>query len=231
MSQITVLEHDPYPAEQYDDPAQQREAATLGTWTFLATEVLFFGALFVGFYAMRLRWPHDFADAARDLKWYLGALNTGVLLGSSYAMALAVRAASEGDQRRLVRRLLVTIALGLVFVGVKFTEYAIEYHDHLVPGLNFSPVSPDEAGLPPDQRHPRAPHAPLFMTFYFVMTGFHALHMTIGIGVLSVVTFFARRGKYSAAYHNPVEMVGLYWHFVDTVWVFVFPTLYLLRSA
>lgn len=230
MTQLTVFEHDTYPAEQFDDTAQQRESATLGMWTFLATEILFFGALFLGFYVMRTRWTEDFAEAAKELKWYLGAINTGVLLGSSYAMALAVHAASKGKQKQIVHMLLLTIVLGVAFIGIKFTEYAIEYHDHLVPRLNYSPIPPDEANLPPDQQHPRAPHTPLFMSFYFIMTALHAVHMIVGIGVLTVLLLMARKGKFTAAYHNPVEMAGLYWHFVDTVWVFLFPTLYLLRT-
>jgi cytochrome c oxidase subunit 3 len=221
MSQLTALEHDSYPAEQFEDTQQQSLAATLGMWTFLATEVLFFGVLFTGFYMYRMRWPDAFADGAKDLKWYLGGINTAVLLGSSYFVALAVEAARSGDRRRIVRNLLIAIALGVIFIGIKFTEYGIEYHDHLVPSLNFSSVSPEG--------QPRATQEQIFMTYYFVMTGFHALHMIVGLCVLAVIAFFARRGKFSAAYHNPVEIAGLYWHFVDLVWVFVFPTLYLLR--
>jgi cytochrome c oxidase subunit 3 len=221
MSQMTALEHDSYPAEQFEDPQQQALTATLGIWTFLATEVLFFGVLFTGFYIYRMRWPSAFADGAKELKWYLGTINTAVLLGSSYFIALAVDAGRSGENRRVIRNLLIAIVLGIVFLGIKFTEYGIEYHDHLVPQLNFSAVSPEGEARPPQEQ--------LFMTFYFVMTGFHALHMIVGLCVLSVITFFTWRGKFSAAYHNPIEIAGLYWHFVDMVWVFLFPTLYLLR--
>jgi cytochrome c oxidase subunit 3 len=223
MSEMTVIEHDAFPAEQFHDTEQQYEAATLGMWTFLATEVLFFGALFLSFFVYRVRWTDAFAHGARELKWYLGCLNTAILLGSGFAMALAVHAAREGENKKLIHRLLLTIALGVVFLGIKFTEYGIEYHEHLIPQLNYSEVSP--------KGEPRPEHDRLFMTFYFVMTGFHALHMIAGLTVLSTLSFFAWRGKFSAAYHNPVEMAGLYWHFVDMVWVFLFPTLYLLRHA
>jgi cytochrome c oxidase subunit 3 len=221
VSQLTVFEHDAYPAEQFRDAAQQNDAATLAMWTFLATEVLFFGAMFVCFYAYRMRWPQAFAAGARELKWYLGTVNTAVLLGSSYCMALAVHAAKVGDRRRLVRRLLLTAGIGIVFLAIKGTEYGIEYHEHLVPGLNYTDVS--RSG------HSRPPQDALFMTFYFIMTGFHALHMLVGLGVLLVLAWLAHRGKYTPHHHNPVEIGGLYWHFVDMVWVFIYPTLYLLR--
>ena len=172
MSQATIFEQDTYPSEQFRETGQQDEAAALGMWTFLATEVLFFGGMFLAFYVYRLRWPGDFAEGAKGLKWYLGTVNTAVLLGSSYCMALAVHSARQGDARRLVRRLLLTAAIGVVFLGIKFTEYGIEYHEHLVPALNYDAVSP--AG------DVRAGHVPLFMTFYFVMTGFHAYTWSSG---------------------------------------------------
>jgi cytochrome c oxidase subunit 3 len=221
VPQLTVFEHDTFPAEQFQEPAQQTEAAILGMWTFLATEVLFFGGMFASFYIYRLRWPDAFAQGATELKWYLGTINTGVLLGSSYAMAMAVHCARHGDNRKIVRWLLLTIVLGIVFLGIKGTEYVIEYHEHLVPGLNFAAVSSTGEHRPPQDA--------LFMTFYFVMTGFHALHMIIGLGVISTLTWMAHRRKFTIQYHNPVEIGGLYWHFVDMVWVFLYPTLYLLR--
>jgi cytochrome c oxidase subunit 3 len=223
MSDVTALGHDTYPAEQFHDAAQQYDAATLAMWTFLATEVLFFGALFVCFYAYRMQWPDAFARGARELKWYLGTVNTAVLLGSSYCMAMAVHAAKRGDRRALARRLLLTAAIGLIFLGIKGTEYGIEYHERLVPGLNYADVSPGGDARPPQEA--------LFMTFYFVMTGLHALHMLIGLGVLGVLAVLARRGSFTPAYHTPVEIGGLYWHFVDMVWVFIYPTLYLLRHV
>jgi cytochrome c oxidase subunit 3 len=138
-------------------------------------------------------------------------------------MAMAVHAAREGKDKRIIRWLLATAALGVVFLGIKGTEYVIEYHEHLVPGLNYADVSPDGKSRPEQDE--------LFMGFYFVMTGFHALHMLIGLGVMAVMMWLAHRGTFTKAYHNPLEMAGLYWHFVDMVWVFLFPTLYLLRHA
>jgi cytochrome c oxidase subunit 3 len=219
-----VIEPEPLPAEQFDDAAQQRHASTLGMWTFLATEVLFFGALFVGFFAMRLRWPADFAAGAHHLKWYLGAINTAVLLTSSYGMVLAVHAAAQGDRKRVSRWLLATLALGALFLAIKFTEYAVEYHEKLVPHWHYAAVD-EQTGAP------RPPRLPLFMGAYFITTAFHALHVTIGLAALAILWLANRRGTFSQAYHTPVEIVGLYWHFVDVVWVFLFPTLYLLRHG
>ena len=218
---FTILERDDFPAEQFDDAAQQSYAATIGTWAFLATEVLFIGAIFVAFYVYRSQHADAFAAGARELKWPLGTLNTAVLLGSSFTMALAVHAARDGDSRRTFRRLLLTLGLAVAFLAIKATEYGIEYHDRLVPGLNFSSIAPDGT--------PREPGVDLFMTFYFVLTGVHALHMIVGVSMLGTLAPFARRGTFTREWHTPVEVVGLYWHFVDLVWVFVLPTLYLLR--
>ena len=217
----TVFEHDTLPAEQFVAVDQQRETASLGMWTFLATEVLFFGVLFTGFFVYRTRWPDAFKEGAHELKWWLGAINTAVLLGSSYCMALAVHAASEADDRRIVRWLWLTIGLGVLFLLIKGTEYTIEWHDRLIPYWHWSDVSAEG--------RERADQLPLFMTFYFVMTMLHAIHMVIGVGVLGTVLVMAKRRHFTREYHHPVEVVGLYWHFVDTVWVFLFPTLYLLR--
>jgi cytochrome c oxidase subunit III len=207
-------------AEQFADADQQHESATLGMWTFLATEVLFFGVLFVSYTICRLRWPEAFRAGSLDLKWYLGAINTAVLLGSSFMMALAVRAAALGDNRAIVRALLCTIGLAVLFLGIKGTEYYIEYREQLIPWLDFSTRGQE-----------RQPQEELFMTFYFTMTAIHATHMLIGIGIMLVLIWMTRRGKFSKAWHTPIEMTGLYWHFVDIVWVFLFPALYLLRNT
>jgi cytochrome c oxidase subunit 3 len=218
---MTALDRDSFPAEQFEAPLQQKDAATLGMWTFLATEVLFFGVLFSGFYIYRYCWPDAFKDGARELKWYLGAINTAVLLTSSFTMALAVDAAERGEAKRIQKFLLMTIGLGIVFLGIKATEYVLEYRDHLVPRLNYLPVSSSGEARPAQ--------LPLFMTFYFVMTLLHALHMVIGLASVTTLVILTRRGFFTREYHNPIEMVGLYWHFVDIVWIFLFPTLYLLR--
>lgn len=216
MAERTVLEHEPNVAEQFDDLAQQHEASTLGMWTFLATEVLLFGGLFVCYAVYRTAYFDAFHAAGKHMYLSLGSINTVILLGSSLTVALAVHAAEHGQSRTITRYLLITMALGVVFLGIKAMEYYLEYSHNLVPWFNWR--FEGEHGK----------NARLFFVFYFAMTGLHAIHMTIGFGVLGVIARRAARGRYSAQYYNPVEMAGLYWHFVDIVWVFLFPTFYLV---
>jgi cytochrome c oxidase subunit 3 len=211
--------HSPHLAHHFDDVEQQRESTTLGMWAFLVTEVMFFGALFAAYITYNASYGPAFAEAARHLNVPLATLNTGVLLTSSLAMALGVRAAQTGARRATVAYLLLTIVMGAAFLAIKGYEYYSEYQEGLVPlnGFRFT-----YEGADPRQ-------AQLFFNFYFAMTGLHALHMIIGICVMAVLAFFAWRGRFSPEYYTPVELTGLYWHFVDVVWVFLFPLLYLLH--
>lgn len=185
-------------------------------WVFLLTEIMFFGGMFLGYTVYRLLYPEAFAEGSHHLDVVLGGINTAVLIGSSLTMALAVHAAQVGERRQLIRFLAGTLGLGLVFLGIKAIEYAHKFEAHLVPGSRFV------------YEGPHAPQVQLFLSFYFGMTGMHALHMLIGIGLLSVLIRLAWRGRFSPDYYTPVEMIGLYWHFVDVVWIFLFPLLYLL---
>ncbi len=203
-------------AHQFDDADQQHEAASLGMWVFLVTEVMFFGGMFTGYTVYRSQFSTAFAHASNHLDVILGTLNTAVLLTSSLTMAMAVNSAQLGRRRALTVFLLLTIVLGSAFLGIKFYEYHLKFVEHLVPGPNFLFDGPD------------ANHAELFFSFYFAMTGLHALHMIIGIGLLAVLAVQASRGMYGHDYFNPVEISGLYWHFVDLVWIFLFPLLYLV---
>lgn len=205
------------PDRQFDDAVQQHEAATLGMWIFLATEVLFFGGLFTGYTIYRSAYPAAFGEASRHLDIVLGAVNTGVLLLSSLSMAMAVQSAQLGKQRRLLGFLTSTAVLGAVFLAIKFTEYAQKFHEHLVPGLQFAFPGAESQ------------HAQLFFSFYFAMTGLHALHMMIGIVMIGVLMVMTLTGRFTPEYHTPIETIGLYWHFVDIVWVFLFPLLYLVN--
>lgn len=203
-------------AHHFSDLEQQREASTLGMWAFLITEIMFFGGLFTGYAVYRAAYPEAFAEASHHLDVLLGSINTVVLIGSSLTMALAVHGAQVNDRKALIRFLLLTMFLGLVFLGIKLIEYAHKFEEQLVPGSNFY-----YAGAHPQQ-------VQLFFSFYFAMTGMHALHMIIGIGILSVLVILAWRGRFSSVYYSPVELTGLYWHFVDIVWIFLFPLLYLI---
>jgi cytochrome c oxidase subunit 3 len=203
-------------AHHFDNAEQQHDAASIGMWTFLATEVLFFGGMFLGYSVYRYRFPEAFALASNHMDIMLGTINTAILIGSSLTVVMSVHAAQHDRQRALVRLLGLTILLGLVFLGIKFTEYYHKYDENLVPGINMN--------LTTEQ----ARHSAIFFSFYFAMTGMHALHMIIGIGIFTVLLLAAHRGRYSSLYHTPVEIAGLYWHFVDIVWIFLFPLFYLL---
>jgi len=203
-------------AHHFDDAEQQREASSLGMWLFLVTEIMFFGGLFTAYVVYRTAYAEAFAHASHHLDITLGATNTAVLIGSSLTMALAVHAAQLGKKRNLQLFLLLTMILGSVFLGIKGIEYAHKFHEGHVPGPFFTYEGPEAA------------NAELFFSLYFGMTGLHALHMIIGIGVLTVLLVQATRGWYGPLYFTPVEMVGLYWHFVDIVWIFLFPLLYLI---
>jgi cytochrome c oxidase subunit 3 len=170
----------------------------------------------VAYTVYRFTYPEAFAQASHHLDVGLGCFNTAVLIASSLTMALAVHGAQLGQRWTQVVFLLATIALGSVFLGVKAIEYGHKFHEHLVPGPSF--VFTDG--------HPG--HAAIFFSLYFVMTGLHALHMVIGIAILAVLTWMAWRGDFGTAYYSPVELTGLYWHFVDIVWIFLFPLLYLI---
>jgi cytochrome c oxidase subunit 3 len=220
-----------YVEQQYEDIGQQTHSATLGMWLFLATEVLFFGVLFTSYTVYRTRWPEAFRHGSEDLKLWIGGINTAVLLTSSLFMALAVRNAKMGNDRGIVLHLGLTMLFALIFLSFKGYEYSLEAHEHLVPGINFTTISPDDAAKPPAEQHPRPEQERLFMLFYFIMTAFHATHMLVGISIMIVLIVLARHRRFSAAYHNPVEIFGLYWHFVDIVWVFLYPALYLLRQG
>jgi cytochrome c oxidase subunit 3 len=203
-------------AHQFDDAAQQHEASWLAMWIFLATEVMFFGGMFLGYTIYRTAYPQAFAGASNHLDVWLGTINTAVLICSSFTMALAVRAAQLGQRKPVIVFLLLTVILGAAFLGIKFAEYGVKFTEHLVPGSDFR------------YEGPLAAAAEIFFSFYFAMTGMHALHMVIGLGLLATMIIKAARGRFSTSYYTPVEVVGLYWHFVDIVWIFLFPLLYLV---
>ncbi|HET9833958.1 MAG TPA: cytochrome c oxidase subunit 3 family protein [Vicinamibacterales bacterium] len=203
-------------AHQFEDLDQQREVASLGMWLFLVTEILFFGGLFLVYSVYRGWYPEAFAASSHELVVWAGTLNTVVLITSSLTVVLAVHAAHTGHRRALVALLVATIFLGCVFLGVKAFEYRTEYLEHHIPGMGFQ----FEAKY--------FLHAQIFFSLYFIMTGLHALHMIIGLGIMSVMVWMSWRGTITPEYYNPIEVSGLYWHFVDIVWIFLFPLLYLI---
>ncbi|HEU0179860.1 MAG TPA: cytochrome c oxidase subunit 3 family protein [Blastocatellia bacterium] len=203
-------------AHQFDNAEQQRDAATMGMWVFLVTEIMFFGGLFASYVVYRAMYPAAFAMASQALDIKLGTLNTAVLLLSSFTMVVAVFGSQTGRRRLLVWGLALTIALGLVFLAIKFYEYYQKYVEHHVPGPSFAFPAP------------YTEQAKMYFTLYFAMTGLHAMHMIVGCGLLAVLIVMARRGRFTPEYHSPVEISGLYWHFVDIIWIFLYPLLYLI---
>jgi cytochrome c oxidase subunit 3 len=208
--------HDPLLQHHFDSIVQQRSAVELGMWLFLAQEVMFFGGLFLAYTFYRTRYHEAFVEASHHLDVKLGTINTVVLISSSLTMALAVRAAQHGNRSATRNFILLTMALGFVFLGIKADEYHHKWVEHLVPGPSFAFHG----------EHVQGSH--VFFLLYFTMTGMHALHMIIGAGLMIVLLRWNARGGVSASYPSRVEVMGLYWHFVDIVWIFLFPLLYLI---
>jgi cytochrome c oxidase subunit 3 len=211
--------HHPALQHHFDTLDQQQHASLFGMWVFLVTEVLFFGGLFMAYVLYRTWYPDMFVAASSHLDIKLGAINTIVLIGSSLTMALAVRAGQLGNNKGIIWLIALTMLLGSIFLGIKVIEYSDKFAHHLVPGPNFQFSEPWGA------------NAQLYFSLYFAMTGLHATHMIIGMGIMLVIIAQAAKGKFSAEYNTPVEIIGLYWHFVDIVWIFLFPLLYLIGGA
>ncbi len=237
--------HHPALQHHFDTMPQQKEAAVIGMWVFLLTEILFFGGLFAAYMIYRVWYFDAFAEASRRLSLFWGGLNTAVLIGSSLTMAMAVRSAQTNNRKWTVNWLILTMILGCVFLGVKVIEYQDKFANYEVPGASYNWLYHEQhaaaeggheaaaaegehrqLSLTPEQLQRTTQ---LYFSLYFTMTGLHALHMIIGVGLMAVITWMAWKGKFDAEYYTPVEMGGLYWHFVDIVWIFLFPLLYLVE--
>jgi cytochrome c oxidase subunit III len=202
--------------EQYQSLEQQHATAEFGMWIFLATEVMLFGGLFTAYTFYRIVYPDGFAEGSRHLDLAIAGPNTAVLIVSSLTMALAVRAAQLGERRKTTWYLIATLVLGVVFMVLKGVEYYQHFLEGMVPGLAWTYAEPEANAVQ------------LFFVAYFTMTGLHAIHLLVAIGIVCVCVLMARRGAYlPAERHTSLEMVGLYWHFVDMIWAFLLPLLYL----
>ena len=201
----------------FDDSAQQLESSTLGMWVFLLTEIMFFGGMFGGYTVYRNMYPGAFASTSQFMNLAIGSINTGVLICSSFTMVLAVRSAQLGKKKSTITSLVLTLILGCVFLTLKYVEYYEKWKDHHIPGPGFRYAEPQYFH-----------QAQILFFLYFAMTGLHALHMIVGAGLLTALIVMASRNRFSAEWYTPVEMIGLYWHFVDIVWIFLFPLLYLI---
>ncbi len=208
------------PAElkhHFDDIEQQRESSTLGMWIFLLTEIMFFSGMFGAYTVYRNWYPDAFSAASRYMNVTLGGVNTLVLITSSLTMVLAVRSAQLGAKKMLILFLVLTLVLGCVFLGIKYVEYHEKWVDHHIPGPGFQFE---------DSQYFH--QAQILFFLYFALTGMHAIHMIVGAGLLITLIAMASRNRFSARWYTPVDMIGLYWHFVDIVWIFLFPLLYLI---
>jgi cytochrome c oxidase subunit 3 len=240
-SDVMHAEHEhivlPQHRHHFETEEQQREAGSFGMWLFLLTEIMFFGGMFFAYLLYRNWYYPAFAAASNTLVVWMGAVNTAVLITSGFCMAVGVWAAEVRQKKILVAMLVLTTVFGAVFLGVKYFEYKEKWEAHHIPGSSFSTAAftnpqPDaktgkltEEPLAPDM----AQKTEIFFFLYFAMTGMHALHMIIGIGLLFWLTWRAHRGEFTAGYVAPIENFGLYWHFVDIVWLFLFPLLYLIN--
>jgi len=204
--------------EHFHSAEQQRETARLGMWTFLLTELLLFSGLFITALVIRVQHPTSVTAVALHLKFWIGATNTAVLILSSFSMSVAIELSRLGRQRLMLRFMLLTAALGAVFMMLKGYEYYRDYVEHMMP---FLPYRSYELAADPASR--------LFTNLYFITTGLHAIHLTIGIGIMLVMAWLASRTGFLQQHQNRIEITGLYWHFIDLVWMVVFPTLYLLN--
>ncbi|MDF2691619.1 MAG: Cytochrome c oxidase polypeptide [Labilithrix sp.] len=211
-------------AHHFDTPAQQFDAAKLGMWVFLAQELLFFSGLFVAYGVYRSWYPEMFRAASHQLDKIMGGTNTIVLLFSSFTAAMAVRSSQLGKKKATGNFILVTIVCACIFLVIKYFEYQHKFHAGLLPGRFFHPhLEHLVAGSPP-----LPPNTGSFFSIYFMMTGVHGVHVIIGIGVLIWVWLRNNRGEFSKEYFTPVDIVALYWHLVDLVWIYLFPLLYLI---
>jgi len=235
---------------QYKTLDQQKETATLGMWIFLVTEILFFGGVFLTYTINRHQFPTAFGIGGNMLSLKLGGANTVVLIASSFTMAMSVWSAQTSKKQLVTIFLILTLILGTVFLGVKVVEYRDKFVHHLIPGNSFdvtycskNPAVCDLSGKDLDDEVKEIKegieteggvtalnaHAQLYFSLYFGMTGLHALHMIVGAGLLLWLILESRKGRFDANYNTPVENIGLYWHFVDIVWIFLFPLLYLIN--
>lgn len=243
-----AVEHEQRPElrHHFADEEQQRNAASLGMWWFLGTEIMFFGGMFCGYLIYRRWYFPEFAAASKSLSLPIGTFNTTVLICSSLTVAQAVRAAQLGKRRLQVRMLLLTLVFGLAFLGIKAKEWGDKYREHHIPTFDYNVIGGEGdlikgheqlLGLDKLQNDPVKlrerkaeiqQHTKIFYSLYFALTGMHALHMIVGVGIFLVITWMAYKGRFTPEYHTPLEIAGLYWHFVDIVWIYLFPLLYLI---
>jgi cytochrome c oxidase subunit 3 len=248
---VEHAEHEARPElrHHFAEVEQQRNAASLGMWWFLGTEIMFFGGMFCAYLIYRRWYFPEFAVASRSLDLGIGAFNTTVLICSSLTVAMSVRAAQLGNRKLQVRMLLLTLLFGLSFIGIKGVEWHSKYVEHHIPTFDYNVVGgegdlvfknakflgidklqndPTKARQLREREAEIQQHTKIFYSLYFALTGMHAIHMIVGVGIFVVITWMAHKDRFTPEYHTPLEIAGLYWHFVDIVWIYLFPLLYLI---
>lgn len=210
-------------AHHYASAEAEYEASKFGTWTFLVTEILMFGGLFVGYILYHERYKEMFHAGSQFLDWKLGALNTVVLLMSSLTMALSIYYAQKNNKQKMLMNLYITLACGFIFMIVKYIEYTHKFHMGLYPGTFFNPH-----GVEAHAAAELFPNLAMYFSFYFCMTGLHGSHVLAGMGLITWLIIRGHRGEFGSSYYTPVECVGLFWHLVDLIWIYLFPLLYLI---
>ena len=246
LAEHAAHEERPELRHHFADEYQQRNAASLGMWWFLGTEIMFFGGMFCAYLIYRRWYFPEFAVASKSLDLGVGTFNTIVLICSSLTVAQAVRAAQLGNRKLQVKMLLLTLVFGLSFLGIKTYEWGKKYEEHHIPTFAYNVIGGEGdlvkghetlLGIDKVQNDPvklrerKAEiqrHTQVFYSLYFALTGMHAIHMIVGVGIFVVITWMAHKGRFTPEYHTPLEIAGLYWHFVDIVWIYLFPLLYLI---
>jgi cytochrome c oxidase subunit III len=210
-------------AHHFDSAEHEYAAAKFGTWTFLVTEILMFGGLFVGYIIYHGKYPEMFKAGATFLDWKMGAVNTVILLISSLTMALSIYYAQKNDKKKTLINLYITLLCGFGFMIVKYFEYTHKFHLGIFPGQYFNPTDPETQAL-----WKELPNLPMYFSFYFCMTGLHGSHVLVGMGLIGWVTYRTHKNEFGPKYYTPIECVGLFWHLVDLIWIYLFPLLYLV---
>lgn len=218
MSTNNIASHEHHVAHHFKNAAHEYESGKQGIWLFMVTEILMFGGLFVGYTIFHNIYPEMFAEGARQLDWKMGFINTLVLIFSSLTMALGIYYCQRNDKKKAALSLAITILCGAIFMVIKYFEYTHKFHTGFLPGkwLDVAKVGAEHANLG------------LYFGFYYCMTGLHGAHVLIGMGLIAWLLFRTLRGDFSAQYFTPVEGVGIFWHIVDLIWIFLFPLLYLV---
>ncbi len=217
MSTGKIIRKDGHYAHHFESAEQEYTSSKQGVWLFLSTEILMFGGLFVAFFIYKGMYPEIFHKGAESLSWVYGAINTAVLLTSSLTMALGIHYIQKGKNSAALTQLIITVLCGAIFMGIKYIEYSHKFHLGLYPGQMFSGETGGVENLP------------LYFSFYYMMTGLHGIHVLLGMGLITWVAIRTARGDFGPKYYTPVEGVGLFWHVVDLIWIYLFPLLYLVE--